>query len=538
MTDIWWTWKGGTSGNWSDGANWKTPGAYTGPYPNSGSGSVSIPTGTTITVSGTPGYAQTFHFTGDSSKPVTLVGGTFNLQPGSPGIFDSPHDKLVLNGTDFTLNGSNPGGGTIVLENGAQAHLPVLDPSDSLTVSFSTGGGTLTVPQWGSTEKLHVTDFGPGDKIVCPGWDNLQFVKSSDGNTWNLVKYTSWGHTTLVSNVTFKDGQDPDHVTYTYDKSSGAFGAGDNPVCYLRGTHILTPTGEVLVENLSIGDFVMTRFGGMRRISWIGRSRYALSAAEKSRDVAPVCVHAGALGDDLPARDLYISAGHSMLVGDQLLLARNLVNGVTITQDTTGAKSAPLIDYFQIDLGVHDCVVAEGAWSESFADGPALRDRFSNVAEFYAQNPNYRPPEELDLCAPRPEKGTRLSTALRPIVARAAARVVPGKLHGHIDLVKAPWTIQGWAWDEANPDLPVLLEVTLDGRVIGDVLACAYRKDLELAGYGAGRCAFFWTAPVTLPEDAKSRLRIVRASDGKAIHGSAKLESVDHVCLPPLRLIA
>ena len=36
------------------------------------------------------------------------------------------------------------------------------------------------------------------------------------------------------------------------------------PLCFLRGTRILTPTGEVRVEDLQVGDMVVTRFGGMQ----------------------------------------------------------------------------------------------------------------------------------------------------------------------------------------------------------------------------------------------------------------------------------
>ena len=44
----------------------------------------------------------------------------------------------------------------------------------------------------------------------------------------------------------------------------------------------------------------------------------------------PVCISAGALGNGLPQRDLYLSANHAMVMGDMLVNAGAMVNGDTI----------------------------------------------------------------------------------------------------------------------------------------------------------------------------------------------------------------
>ena len=76
-----------------------------------------------------------------------------------------------------------------------------------------------------------------------------------------------------------------------------------------------------------------------------------------TKDQSPVCLHAGALGEGIPMRDLYVSACHSVKVDEYLVDARLLVNGVTITQQTrTGLIESP-----HIGLGTHHCIVAEGA---------------------------------------------------------------------------------------------------------------------------------------------------------------------------------
>jgi hypothetical protein len=102
---------------------------------------------------------------------------------------------------------------------------------------------------------------------------------------------------------------------------------------------------------------------------------------------------------------------------------------------------------------------------------------------------------------------------LRSVVARAGAGLNPGRLLGSIDRIAAPWTIEGWACDADHPELPVLLEIQLENRVIGTVLACEGRADLEKAGIGSGRCAFFLTSPVRLRPDSLDSVRVRRATD-------------------------
>jgi hypothetical protein len=290
-----------------------------------------------------------------------------------------------------------------------------------------------------------------------------------------------------------------------------------SPICYLRGTRILTPTGEIAVEDLKLGDVVLTRFGAMRPVRWIGRQSYTARSICDDREKIPVRIRAGALGERMPARDLHVSPGHSMLVDGVLVLAKLLVNGTTITQDRTPDE----VQYYQIDLGTHDCVVAEGTWSETYADAEGLREQFHNAAEFRALFPDDRPPEELTLCAPRPERGARLEAALRPVTARASAGLKPGPLRGFIDRIKGPWKIGGWAQDEGHPELPVLLEVLLEGWVLGTALACEFRRDLLEANIGQGRCGFVFRSPVDIAPEAMGGLRVRRAADGAEIPMSA-----------------
>ena len=284
-------------------------------------------------------------------------------------------------------------------------------------------------------------------------------------------------------------------------------------ICYLRGTHLLTPAGECAVEALAAGDLLVTRASGFQKIKWIGEQLYDARFVARNRNKMPVRIMAGALGDGVPARDLFVSPGHSMLLDGVLVLARNLVNGVTIRQEEVAGE----IHYYQVEFEKHDCVIAEGAWSESFADGPGLRNQFHNVVEFYALYPDYVEPDALALCAARPEAGPALEAALRPVLARAGAGITPGGLRGFVDLVTPEGVVEGWAQDMGNPEFPVLLEVFAGETLLGSVLACAYREDLEKAGIGRGQAKFSFDAGRELSLEERRGVVVRRALDGAVL---------------------
>ncbi|MCX7379818.1 MAG: Hint domain-containing protein, partial [Alphaproteobacteria bacterium] len=158
-------------------------------------------------------------------------------------------------------------------------------------------------------------------------------------------------------------------------------------VCFLRGALILTARGEVPVETLRAGDLVVTKFGGLRPVRWIGTQRFEGRLAGKGHQ--PIRFARGSLGNGVPSCDLRVSPGHAMLVqdgqgGEVLAHAGALVNGSTIAQERVRGE----IEYFHIDLGPHDCVLANGAWAESYFED-RNRDAFHNAAAFHALNPGH-----------------------------------------------------------------------------------------------------------------------------------------------------
>ncbi|HEV7455359.1 MAG TPA: Hint domain-containing protein, partial [Roseococcus sp.] len=151
-------------------------------------------------------------------------------------------------------------------------------------------------------------------------------------------------------------------------------------VCFLAGTRIATPDGERLVEDLAIGDLVLTADGWAVPVTWMGRQRVFNHRFGLHEGRAPVCIGAGALGEGLPHTDLFVSANHGMIWEGLVVNAGAMVNGTTIRFVPRDALPAEFT-YFHIETEGHEVVLANGAPAETFVDY-VTRRHFDNYQEY------------------------------------------------------------------------------------------------------------------------------------------------------------
>ncbi len=182
----------------------------------------------------------------------------------------------------------------------------------------------------------------------------------------------------------------------------------DFTVCFLAGTAIACPGGERLVEDLAVGDLVLTADGTARPVRFVGRQTFTTLFADPLR-TRPVCIKAGALGAGLPRRDLRLSPDHAILLDGVLVQAGALVDGVDVTRL---ADLPERFTYFHVELEDHALILAEGMPAETFVEN-VTRRRFDNHAEFVALY-GEAAPAIPEMALPRVKAARQVSRTLRP----------------------------------------------------------------------------------------------------------------------------
>ncbi|OZI52695.1 Hint domain-containing protein [Bordetella genomosp. 4] len=249
------------------------------------------------------------------------------------------------------------------------------DPSFQVNIDLgSSGASTLIYDTTGAdlsqAPTVNLTGISAGDQITVTNAASGEYV---DGD---LVFKDAQGNTIATFNA---DDLDPSQINFNGGSMSYA--------CFLRGTHIATPNGEVRVEDLRAGDEVLTASGGVATVKWLGhRMLHKKHIPMKDAIRAfPVLLKKSAIAPGMPHRDLIVSPMHHLYFDGALIPAMLLVNGQTIIQQFDMKE----FEYFHVELEKFDILLAEGMPAESYID-MNNRSMFDN-AHTVALRPDFEP---------------------------------------------------------------------------------------------------------------------------------------------------
>ena len=278
----------------------------------------------------------------NNTATYATIGSTFQISSYSKITITDGADPTIISGDSSTNETPN-------------------DPTQTLGGSAITWDYTIEVTDGTNTYEVGVMDYD------LNGNGTMQWPGPEQGYFIAFIGDIPPLNTTLtVSSVTNNGPSIP---------------ADSVVICFASGTLIDTPEGACKVEQLQVGDMVLTADNGAQPIRWIGASALDLRALALAPKLHPIRICAGALGDGLPKRDLLVSPQHRMLVrspsaarmlgGDEVLIAAKKLGGMPgIAVDTV----AEPVTYFHMLFDSHEVVFAEGAPAESlFAGQEALK---------------------------------------------------------------------------------------------------------------------------------------------------------------------
>lgn len=330
-------------------------------------------------------------FTVTMTLKIPVIAGELNsIRIGIADVADTSYDSTLL-----------------IAGNSAQTALIAAD--DSVAVAPN---GTATID-------VLANDDGPGTATLYVTHINGIAVSAGDS-----VTLTTGQVVTLNANGTFTITGDADEETvnfsYTVAAGSGASSVTDSAFvtinqvpCFVAGTLIATPSGEVPVESLQPGDLVITKDHGPQPVRWVGSRRVAATGI-----LAPIRIAEGALGSH---RALMLSPQHRVLIQDTLaellfgdaevlVAAKDLVNDRTVLRVEGGE-----VEYLHLLFDRHEVIYSEGLATESYLPGPHTARGFSPdvLDEICAIFP------ELD-----PENGVGFPAAARRTLRSFEARLI------------------------------------------------------------------------------------------------------------------
>ncbi|QEE86989.1 hypothetical protein EOV40_014820 (plasmid) [Acetobacter oryzoeni] len=284
--------------------------------------------------------------------------------------------SITLNsGTSITSNQSHIPSGTMNINGGSIEYPNAYQTSGPLIVNF---GDTTSKNNTVTFNADALSDFtfnnvAPGDNIIIKNdyhSSSEKLIDSGDGKI-EIVYYNSWAPTEANVVATFNVATKPDGTYYKASDFSLSKDSADNTttfVCFLSGSLIQTPSGTTSIENLTVGDDVVSYVDGVatpRRVTWTGQAHCNVRAHLPDDEAGyPVRILKDAISNGVPFKDMLITAEHCLFFDGQFVPVRMLVNGRSIFFD----KSITSYDYYHIETEAHSIIMADGMLTESYLD--------------------------------------------------------------------------------------------------------------------------------------------------------------------------
>ncbi|MDV6344899.1 hypothetical protein [Nitrosomonas sp. Is37] len=93
---------------------------------------------------------------------------------------------------------------------------------------------------------------------------------------------------------------------------------------------------------------------------------------------------------------------------------------------------------------------------------------------------------------------------------------------GHVDEI-IEGELRGWAYDQANPSTPALVDIIIDGEIVESLDCSSYRKDLELGGYRDGYAGFSFPLPISLLDGKQHTISVCHSGTKRQLPNGAML---------------
>ncbi len=324
------------------------------------------------------------------------VDGTAGDDTIGAGFVDNDGD--AIDGIDGDADTVSAGAGNDLVEAGDGADL-ISGGDGNDTIAGSAGDDTLTgdagddvfvLETGGGSDEI--TDFTLGEDLLdTSGLTDVGNVLTNQDGLVTAKEVVVTGGGAAPQVLTFPGGETvtvPDGTvdTTSLETQHASLVAMGIPPCFAPGTLIDTGTGSRAVEDLCIGDLILTVDHGLQPVRWIGRRDVDFTDPdnERAEKDKPILFREGSLGHGFPTRDLIVSPQHRILLhngeaagvkrsNEVLVPAKSLV-GLPGIRTMKGRRK---ISYFALLLDRHEVILAEGAAAESFRPGPMVTRHFS-----------------------------------------------------------------------------------------------------------------------------------------------------------------